>query len=227
MTRMTLLSATLLLGACHSPVQPDQLGNQANADTKTVLPATPDVNSVGPVANDLSPEARIGRAQGRQGTTPVPVPIPGLPGTPARPDANPPPPHMDPDAPPPPGEKTAAGAARRLLEYCDAVATKRYRDAYALWDGGGKATGMTLGQFSDSFAKYRAYDCHIGNPGPMEGAAGSSYITVPLQVTGNLSRGGGFTLEGPITMRRVNDVPGSSAEQRRWHITHSGLKPRP
>lgn len=145
----------------------------------------------------------------------------------AAPSATPPEPHLDPDAPPPPAETSALGAARRLLEYCDAVATKRYRDAYALWSDNGRATGMTLAQFSDSFAKYAAYDCHIGEPGDTEGAAGSIYVTVPLRVTGALTRGGGFVLEGPVTMRRVNDVPGSTAEQRRWHISASGLKPRP
>lgn len=141
--------------------------------------------------------------------------------------STPPQPHIDPDAPPPPAESSALGAARRLQEYCDAVATKRYRDAYALWSDNGRATGMTLAQFSDSFAKYAAYDCHMGEPGGTEGAAGSIYVTVPLRVTGALTRGGGFLLEGPVTMRRVNDVPGSTAEQRRWHISASGLKPRP
>lgn len=141
--------------------------------------------------------------------------------------ATPPEPHLDPDAPPPPAETSALGAARRLLEYCDAVATKRYPDAYALWSDNGRASGMSLAQFSDSFAKYAAYDCHIGEPGSTEGAAGSIYVTIPLRVTGVLTRGGGFVLEGPVTMRRVNDVPGSTAEQRRWHISASGLKPRP
>ncbi|MCL6683228.1 hypothetical protein [Sphingomonas alba] len=139
----------------------------------------------------------------------------------------PPPPHVDPNAPPPADEKSALGAARRLQEYCDAVATKRYRDAYSYWGDGGKRSGLTFEQFRASFAKYGAYDCHIGKPGDSEGAAGSIYITVPLQVTGALTKGGGFVLEGPITMRRVNDVDGSSAEQRRWHIESSGLKPRP
>lgn len=141
--------------------------------------------------------------------------------------AAPPPPHVDPNAPPPADEKSALGAARRLQEYCDAVATKRYRDAYAYWGDGGKRSGLTFEQFRASFAKYGAYDCHVGRPGDPEGAAGSIYITIPLQVTGVLSKGGGFVLEGPVTMRRVNDVDGSTAEQRRWHIESSGLKPGP
>jgi hypothetical protein len=134
---------------------------------------------------------------------------------------------MDPARPTPPAEASALGAARRLQEYCDAVATKRYRDAYGYWSDGGKATGMSFDQFRDSFAKYAAYDCHIGDPGDTEGAAGSIYVTIPLRVKGALAKGGGFVLEGPVDMRRVNDVDGSTAEQRRWHIFRSGLKPRP
>lgn len=139
----------------------------------------------------------------------------------------PPPPHLDPDAPPIAAETSALGAARRLQEYCDAVATKRYGDAYLYWSEEGRASDMTLKQFADSFAKYRAYGCQIGTPGDTEGAAGSIYVEIPLQVTGVLTKGGGFQLEGPVTLRRVNDVDGSTAEQRRWHIASSGLEPRP
>ena len=141
--------------------------------------------------------------------------------------SSPPPPNVEPNAPPAPEEKTALGAAHRLQGYCDAVATKRYREAYGYWGDGGKRSGLTFEQFRDSFAKYAAYDCHVFDPGDMEGAAGSSYVTIPMKVTGVLTKGGGFVLQGPVTMRRVNDVDGSTAEQRRWHIESSGLKPRP
>ncbi|MEP7316834.1 MAG: hypothetical protein ABI667_09065 [Sphingomicrobium sp.] len=155
---------------------------------------------------------------------PNPINVP----PPAPVDPNQPPPvHLNPDALPIPAEKSALGAARRLLEYCDAVATQRYPDAYRLWSDDGRASGMTVKQFADSSAKYRTYDCSIGTPGDTEGAAGSIYVEIPLTVTGALARGGGFRLEGPMTLRRVNDVDGSTAEQRRWHIASSGLKPRP
>lgn len=80
---------------------------------------------------------------------------------------------------------------------------------------------------TQSFAKYDAFDCSFGTPGPIEGAAGSAYITVPVVVTGTFAKRGGFILRGPITLRRANDVPGSTDEQRRWHISDSGLDPRP
>jgi len=151
-------------------------------------------------------------------TTPVPIP-----GNATSPPAAP--------APPPPvtpyAEKSPEAAARVLEAYFAAVATRRYGDAYRLWGNDGQASGMSLKQFAGSFAKYRDYDGHFGKPGPIEGAAGSAYIEFPVKVTGVLAKGGGFVLEGPMTLRRVNDVDGSTAEQRRWHIASSGLKPRP
>ena len=182
----------------------------------------------------IPPESRESAIAGNAGdvqpppaTVPPVTPAPSSRSTTTADPSKPPPAHLDPDAPPIPAETSALGAARRLQEYCDAVATKRFDDAYRLWSDNGKASGMTAVQFRESFAKYRAYDCHIGTPGDTEGAAGSIYVEIPLRVTGMLTRGGGFVLEGPVTLRRVNDVDGSTAEQRRWHIASSGLKPRP
>jgi hypothetical protein len=61
----------------------------------------------------------------------------------------------------------------------------------------------------------------------MEGAAGSSYVDIPFRLYGKLTSGGPFDLAGMVTLRRVNDVPGSSEEQRRWHIYKSDLEARP
>jgi hypothetical protein len=114
-----------------------------------------------------------------------------------------------------------------LDEYFAALAAGQYGRAYRMWGGNGEATGMSEVEFAASFAKYRIYDGDAGTPGMMEGAMGSAYVEFPVKVTGVLARGGGFVLEGPMTLRRVNDVDGSTADQRRWHISASGLKPRP
>lgn len=60
----------------------------------------------------------------------------------------------------------------------------------------------------------------MGEPGPMEGAAGSIFIEVPARVVLEPE-----SLAGTVTLRRVNDVPGSTPEQRRWHIYRTDLKP--
>jgi hypothetical protein len=53
----------------------------------------------------------------------------------------------------------------------------------------------------------------IGELGQTEGAAGSIYTTVPVVFYGD-----GFRRPASVILRRLNDVPGSTEEQRRWHI---------
>jgi hypothetical protein len=203
MTRKLVLIALLSASACNVQQAGNGAGNQAQ-------PITP-----------ISSKPTSGEPDPSNGTAPsVPIPIPGRPGGPKAKPAPPPPPT-------PESEKSVSAAARVLERYFAAVATKRYADAYRMWGRNGEATGMSEPKFAASFAKYRIYDGNIGKPGDTEGAAGSIYITIPAKVTGVLAKGGGFVLEGPMTLRRVNDVDGSTAEQRRWHIASSGLKPRP
>ena len=52
----------------------------------------------------------------------------------------------------------------------------------------------------------------------MEGAAGSIYVEGPVRVYGKTTAGADFSNRGVATLRRVNDVPGSTAEQRRWQV---------
>jgi hypothetical protein len=169
-------------------------------------------------ANEAAPVAPLAPANDNASSVPPAIPAP--PGGPAAQPAPAPP--STPDS-----EKSPQAAARLLERYLAAVATRDYRTAYGMWAGGGEATGMTYRQFADSFARYKVYDGNIGKAGDIEGAAGSMYIEFPVKVTGVLARGGGFVLEGPMTLRRANDVDGSTAEQRRWRIASSGLKPRP
>jgi hypothetical protein len=42
----------------------------------------------------------------------------------------------------------------------------------------------------------------------MEGAAGSIYVDIPFRLYGKLKSGGLSTRLAPVTLRRVNDVPG-------------------
>ncbi|HEY8592633.1 MAG TPA: hypothetical protein VIL42_07190 [Sphingomicrobium sp.] len=69
---------------------------------------------------------------------------------------------------------------------------------------------------AEAFARQfggRTTHLQIGNLGAAEGAAGSVYTTVPVVFYGE-----GFSRPANIILRRVNDVPGSTEAQRRWHI---------
>lgn len=138
----------------------------------------------------------------------------------------PPPPHMDPDAPPPPGENTPQGAVRRALEYCDALATRRFGDAYRLWSDNGRASGLSEADFARKYANVNISDCQFSEAGEMQGAAGSIYIEVPTIMRGTTKAGTPLRIEGPIVLRRVNDVDGSTAEQRRWHVARAEFPPQ-
>ncbi|MDT0575407.1 hypothetical protein RM533_04325 [Croceicoccus sp. F390] len=54
--------------------------------------------------------------------------------------------------------------------------------------------------------------------GRMQGAAGSIYYEVPVVLKGTGASGNDTTLEGRLTLRRVNDVPGANTEQLSWRI---------
>ena len=58
----------------------------------------------------------------------------------------------------------------------------------------------------------------IGNLGEPEGAAGSIYVTMPVIFYGDCTSGQPFRRSADVILRRVNDVPGSTDAQRRWHI---------
>jgi hypothetical protein len=195
--RVIVLTSLLLLGACEV----------RKAEDDRVAPPAP----VAPVApgTPVAPQA--------------PAPAPAAP-VPAAPASSPMP--ADPNAIPA-SEKTAAAAKQLLDDYFAALATRQYGRAYRMWGGRGEATGMSEAQFAASFAKYKIYDGRAFEAGESNGAAGSIYIDFPVTVTGILAKGGGFSLSGPMTLKRVNDVDGSTAEQRHWHIAASGLKPRP
>jgi len=123
--------------------------------------------------------------------------------------------------------KSAQGAGQVLQRFGGLLEQRHFAEARQLWSDGGKASGLSESEFVAAYDKYAEIHSEVGAPGQMEGAAGSAYVEIPFRLYGKLKSGGTFNLVGPVTLRRVNDVPGSTDEQRRWHITQSGLKPRP
>lgn len=120
---------------------------------------------------------------------------------------------------------SAQGAANVVQSYFALLESGRRAEARALWGDGGADSGRGPGRFNAAFAAYSEYHGQVGAPGEMEGAAGSSYVEIPVSVYGRRTGGAAFQERGTITLRRVNDVPGSTAEQRRWHIIQSTVQP--
>lgn len=57
--------------------------------------------------------------------------------------------------------------------YYAAIAERDYERAYHVWADSGAASGQTLESFADGFDETARVDVEVGDPGRVEGAAGS------------------------------------------------------
>lgn len=123
--------------------------------------------------------------------------------------------------------KSAEGAGQVMQRFGGLLEQRKFADAYRLWSDNGRASGMSAAEFVAAYDKYAEIHSEVGKPGDSEGAAGSIYIDVPFRLYGKTKDGKAFNMVGTMTLRRVNDVPGSTEVQRRWHIYKSDLEARP
>ncbi|CAN5814956.1 hypothetical protein BH11PSE6_BH11PSE6_10980 [soil metagenome] len=123
---------------------------------------------------------------------------------------------------------SAQGAANVVQTYYALLGQGKYRQAWALWDNGGRASGMSADAFAASFARYSEYHANVGAPGEIEAGAGQRHVTVPVQVYGRLKQGATpVYMLGSVTLHRVGDIDGASPAQKSWHISSADIKPRP
>lgn len=202
--RTHLSLAILLLGACSAP---PSASNSSSADSGVAAAN----------ANEPPPPAAPAEKRGTPEPTPSPVKI-------EAPTAAADPPVREVVSETPFTATSAQGAANVVQTYFALIEAKRYGEAYALWQG---RSGLTASAFAAQFAKYRDYHAEVYKPGQIEGAAGSSYVQVPIKTYGVTARGEKFEEPGVVTLRRVNDVDGSTAAQRRWHIERIDTPPSP
>jgi hypothetical protein len=109
--------------------------------------------------------------------------------------------------------KSAEAAGQVVQHYGALIEQGRWSEANAYW---GDAT--TANAFRDELSGYSEVHMEIRKPGDSEGAAGSIYITDPVVFYGKRKSGADFRRAADVILRRVNDVPGSTEAQRRWHI---------
>jgi hypothetical protein len=123
--------------------------------------------------------------------------------------------------------KSAQGAGQVLQSYAALLEQRRFAEARRLWSDGGRSSELSEEGFAEAYGKYTELHAEIGAPGPMEGAAGSAYVDIPLRFYGRLRDGRPVNSVGTATLRRVNDVPGSTEEQRQWRIYRMEMQPPP
>ncbi len=125
------------------------------------------------------------------------------------------------EAPAPIDPESPRGARRVAETYFSFLEQQRSEQAYALWTGMGAGAGMDMDmeRFAGGFDAYSEYQAETGEPGRLEGAAGSLYIDMPVEITGRMAADNSeFRRTGKITLKRSNDVPGATEEQRQWRI---------
>ena len=124
--------------------------------------------------------------------------------------------------------KGPQGAAQVVQGYYGLLEEKRYDEAQDLWNDQSAIGAEDDDVFARRFRGFSEVHANVGTPGAVEGAAGSLYVVVPVQVYGRIAANGKpwYALR-QVTLRRVNDVPGSTASERRWHIESIGPYVRP
>ena len=106
------------------------------------------------------------------------------------------------------------GAGQVVQHYGALIEQRQWLKAERLWGDveAARAFASALG------GAYREVHLEIGPLGEAEGAAGSIFLTEPVIFYGKTTAGAAFRRPADIILRRVNDVPGSTDAQRRWHI---------
>lgn len=123
-------------------------------------------------------------------------------------------------------EATPAAARRVVIDYYTAIDARDYAKAYALWSDNGAASGQSYEHFSGGYANTRSVQASVGEPFDEEGAAGSRYIQVPVELKALQQDGSERAYRGRFTLRAVM-ADGASEEQRHWHLASAEMQRLP
>ena len=119
---------------------------------------------------------------------------------------------------------SAGDPAAVVRAYYAAIGARDFERAYALWGDGGRASGKAYADFARGFAETASVVATVDVPGRVEGAAGSRYVDVPVQISARQRDGSVQRFRGSYTLRRAV-VDGATAAQRTWHLYTSHIQP--
>ena len=109
-----------------------------------------------------------------------------------------------------------------LRHYYAAINQKNYAAAFAVWEKGedGKAVnGQSFATFVGGFSDTAYVNLAIGEPGETEGAAGSSFVEIPVVISATSTDGETRKFAGSYTMRSSNLAGDAS-----WRIHSAKVK---
>jgi|SRR5689334_11579024 len=195
MVSARIVAGVLILSAAGCNRQGNEVANGNAAETN--LAAVSEAPNVAPVANEAP--ATSNSAEPANATEVENAPTPPKSSLP------------EPKGPIDPKSTEAAGQV--VQHYGALIEQKKWTASRQYW--GDPAAAQA---FEKNFQTWKNVHLEIGDLGPAEGAAGSIFTNMPVRFYGDLNKGGTGSLKGNVVLRRVNDVDGSTAAQRRWHI---------
>lgn len=120
-----------------------------------------------------------------------------------------------------PAPASGAAAAAAVRRYYDAIAAGDFDTAYGTWGDDGRNSNKSFEAFRAGFAHTRAVRVTPGQPGEVEGGAGSLYVTVPVSIDSELDNGAHQHFTGEYMLRQSSGAGGPS---QGWHIYSAKLK---
>jgi hypothetical protein len=120
-------------------------------------------------------------------------------------------------------QATPAAARQVVVDYYAAIDARDYAKAYSLWSNDGAASGQSFEHFSGGYANTRSVKASVGDPVDEEGAAGSRFIQVPVELKALQKDGSERNYHGRFTLRAVM-ADGASEEQRHWHLASAEMQ---
>jgi hypothetical protein len=111
---------------------------------------------------------------------------------------------------------TAQDAVQLIRNYYRWINQKKYEAAFGIWEkreDGNATNGQSFEKFENGFGDTAAVSVEIGEPGEIEGAAGSNYIEIPVVISAKTKSGQAQKFAGTYTMRSSN-----MADDKSWYI---------
>ena len=109
------------------------------------------------------------------------------------------------------------------MDYYAALNAHDHKKAYALWGADGAASGQRFEHFSGGYANTESVEAEVGAATDESGAAGSRYISVPVELRAHQYNGVVRSYRGRFALRAVV-AEGASEEQRRWHLDSAEMQ---
>ncbi|NDK39206.1 hypothetical protein DT603_10170 [Pseudoxanthomonas gei] len=116
-----------------------------------------------------------------------------------------------------------AEARQVVVDYYAAINARDYRKAYSLWSGEGAASRQSFENFSGGYANTESVEADVGEATGQEGAAGSRYIMVPVELQARQYNGALHSYRGRFALRAAV-ADGASEQQRRWHLDSAEMQ---